>query len=60
MPVAVTDEQIDVVLSLFQHSDDTQKFVVTLNGYDTNTTKDQQSPDDEPMEIKVNYSQFIY
>lgn len=43
-----------VVMSLFQRSDDNQKFLVTLNGYNTNLMKDKvTSDDDERLEMEV-------
>ncbi|XP_043251541.1 zinc finger CCCH domain-containing protein 14 isoform X1 [Colletes gigas] len=52
---SVTDEHMGVVMSLFQRSDDNQKFLVTLNGYNNNLTKEKTaSDDDERLEMEVN------
>lgn len=43
-----------VVMSLFQRSDDNQKFLVTLNGYNNNLMKDKTiSDDEERLEMEV-------
>lgn len=43
-----------VVMSLFQRSDDNQKFLVTLNGYNNNLMKEKNtSDDDERLEMEV-------
>ncbi|XP_012232334.1 zinc finger CCCH domain-containing protein 14 [Linepithema humile] len=56
VPQAVTDEHIGVVMSLFQRSDDNQKFLVTLNGYNNNLTKEKigSEDDEEQLEMEVN------
>ncbi|XP_048264666.1 zinc finger CCCH domain-containing protein 14 isoform X1 [Bombus terrestris] len=55
VPQPVTEEHMGVVMSLFQRSDDNQKFLVTLNGYNTNLMKDKvTSDDDERLEMEVN------
>ncbi|XP_015436185.1 PREDICTED: uncharacterized protein LOC107191619 isoform X2 [Dufourea novaeangliae] len=52
---SVTEEHMGVVMSLFQRSDDNQKFLVTLNGYNNNLTKEKtSSDDDERLEMEVN------
>lgn len=54
VPQPVTEEHMGVVMSLFQRSDDNQKFLVTLNGYNTNLMKDKvTSDDDERLEMEV-------
>jgi len=41
-------------MSLFQRSDDNQKFLVTLNGYNNNLMKEKSSEDDEEqLEMEV-------
>lgn len=42
-------------MSLFQRSDDNQKFLVTLNGYNNNLMKEKISSedDDERLEMEV-------
>ncbi|XP_029167885.1 zinc finger CCCH domain-containing protein 14 isoform X2 [Nylanderia fulva] len=55
VPQAVTDEHMGVVMSLFQRSDDNQKFLVTLNGYNNNLKeKISSEEDDERLEMEVN------
>ncbi|CAD1477683.1 unnamed protein product [Heterotrigona itama] len=55
VPQPVTEEHMGVVMSLFQRSDDNQKFLVTLNGYNNNLMKDKTtSDDDEQLEMEVN------
>ncbi|CAK9824073.1 Zinc finger CCCH domain-containing protein 14 [Anthophora retusa] len=55
VPQPVTEEHMGVVMSLFQRSDDNQKFLVTLNGYNNNLTKEKTtSDDDERLEMEVN------
>lgn len=55
VPQAVNDEHMGVVLSLFQKSDDNQKFLVTLNGYNNNLAKKKGTSDDEEqLEMEVN------
>ncbi|CAL1682018.1 unnamed protein product [Lasius platythorax] len=55
VPQAVTDEHMGVVMSLFQRSDDNQKFLVTLNGYNNNLKEKIGSEDDEErLEMEVN------
>ncbi|XP_078051864.1 nuclear polyadenosine RNA-binding 2 [Augochlora pura] len=52
---SVNEEHMDVVMSLFQRSDDNQKFLVTLNGYNNNLIKEKTgSDDDERLEMEVN------
>ncbi|XP_076172664.1 nuclear polyadenosine RNA-binding 2 isoform X2 [Ptiloglossa arizonensis] len=52
---SVTEEHMGVVMSLFQRSDDNQKFLVTLNGYNNNLMKEKTaSDDDERLEMEVN------
>ena len=45
-----------VVMSLFQRSDDNQKFLVTLNGYNNNviTEKNLSDEEEERLEMEVN------
>lgn len=51
----VTDEHMGVVMSLFQRSDNNQKFLVTLNGYNNNLAKERAiSDDEERLEMEVN------
>ncbi|XP_047366417.1 zinc finger CCCH domain-containing protein 14 [Vespa velutina] len=51
----VTDEHMGVVMSLFQRSDNNQKFLVTLNGYNNNLAKEKAiSDDEERLEMEVN------
>ncbi|KAF7996463.1 hypothetical protein HCN44_002095 [Aphidius gifuensis] len=47
IPRSVTDEQMGVVMSLFQHGNDTQKFLVTLNGYSNNSIQNIPAIDDD-------------
>ncbi|KYQ48606.1 Zinc finger CCCH domain-containing protein 14, partial [Trachymyrmex zeteki] len=56
VPQPVTDEHIGVMMSLFQRSDDNQKFLVTLNGYNNNLMKEKISSEDdeERLEMEVN------
>ncbi|KAM0731215.1 Zinc finger CCCH domain-containing protein 14 [Formica fusca] len=56
VPQAVTDEHMGVVMSLFQRSDDNQKFLVTLNGYNNNLMKEKMGSEDdeERLEMEVN------
>ncbi|XP_077270633.1 nuclear polyadenosine RNA-binding 2 [Temnothorax americanus] len=56
VPQPVTDEHMGVVMSLFQRSDDNQKFLVTLNGYNNNLMKEKISSEDdeERLEMEVN------
>ncbi|XP_076238781.1 nuclear polyadenosine RNA-binding 2 [Calliopsis andreniformis] len=55
VPQPVTEEHMGVVMSLFQRSDDNQKFLVTLNGYNNNLMKEKTSSDDEErLEMEVN------
>ncbi|XP_076763188.1 nuclear polyadenosine RNA-binding 2 [Xylocopa sonorina] len=55
VPQPVTEEHMGVVMSLFQRSDDNQKFLVTLNGYNNNLMKEKTtSDDDERLEMEVN------
>lgn len=44
-----------VVMSLFQRSDDNQKFLVTLNGYNNNLMKEKlgSEDDEERLEMEV-------
>lgn len=44
-----------VVKSLFQRSDNNQKFLVTLNGYNNNLMKEKfgSEDDDERLEMEV-------
>lgn len=59
MPQAVTDEHMGVVMSLFQRSDDNQKFLVTLNGYNNNLKEKIGSEDDEErLEMEVIFSRL--
>lgn len=55
VPQSVTDEHMGVVMSLFQRSDDNQKFLVTLNGYN-NLMREKISceDDEERLEMEVN------
>lgn len=39
-----------VVMSLFQRSDDNQKFLVTLNGYNNNVIKEKNTIEEEEEE----------
>lgn len=45
-------------MSLFQRSDDNQKFLVTLNGYNNNLMKEKISSEDdeERLEMEVIFS----
>ncbi|EZA58340.1 Zinc finger CCCH domain-containing protein [Ooceraea biroi] len=56
VPQAIRDEHMGVVMSLFQRSDDNQKFLVTLNGYNNNLMKEKlgSEDDDEQLEMEVN------
>ncbi|XP_011866008.1 PREDICTED: zinc finger CCCH domain-containing protein 14 [Vollenhovia emeryi] len=60
VPQPVTDEHMGVVMSLFQRSDDNQKFLVTLNGYNNNLMKEKvnnllsSEDDEERLEMEVN------
>ncbi|KAK0180206.1 hypothetical protein PV327_005872 [Microctonus hyperodae] len=56
VPRSVTDEQMGVVMSLFQRGDDNQKFLVTLNGYNNNVNKEKNysEDDDERLVMEVN------
>ncbi|XP_014473742.1 PREDICTED: zinc finger CCCH domain-containing protein 14 isoform X2 [Dinoponera quadriceps] len=56
VPQAVMDEHMGVVMSLFQRSDDNQKFLVTLNGYNNNLMKEKlgSEDDEERLEMEVN------
>ncbi|KAG7199663.1 hypothetical protein KM043_014256 [Ampulex compressa] len=55
VPQPVTEEDMGVVMSLFQRSDDNQKFLVTLNGYNNNMAKEKiASDEDERLEMEVN------
>ncbi|KAG5325166.1 ZC3HE protein, partial [Pseudoatta argentina] len=56
VPQPVTDEHMGVMMSLFQRSDDNQKFLVTLNGYNNNLMKEKISSEDdeERLEMEVN------
>lgn len=47
-----------VVMSLFQRSDDNQKFLVTLNGYNNNLLKEKMASenDEEQLEMEVTYA----
>ncbi|XP_029041496.2 zinc finger CCCH domain-containing protein 14 isoform X1 [Osmia bicornis bicornis] len=47
VPQPVTEEHMGVVMSLFQRSDDNQKFLVTLNGYNNNHVNEKNMSDDE-------------
>lgn len=50
-----------VVMSLFQRSDDNQKFLVTLNGYNNNLMKEKNtSDDDERLEMEVVINEIIH
>lgn len=51
---AVTDEHLDMVKSLFKKSDNKQKFLVTLNGYNNNILKEKNSDDEEYYDPLVN------
>lgn len=55
MPQPVTDEHMGVMMSLFQRSDDNQKFLVTLNGYNNNLMKEKigSEDDEERLEMEV-------
>jgi len=55
VPQAVKDEHMGVVMSLFQRSDDNQKFLVTLNGYSNNLMKEKfgSEDDEERLEMEV-------
>lgn len=55
IPRPVNDEHMGVVMSLFQRSDDNQKFLVTLNGYNNNVIKDKtmSEEDEERLEMEV-------
>lgn len=56
IPQAIRDEHMGVVKSLFQRSDNNQKFLVTLNGYNNNLMKEKfgSEDDDERLEMEVN------
>ncbi|XP_063993148.1 zinc finger CCCH domain-containing protein 14 [Diachasmimorpha longicaudata] len=55
VPRSVTEEQMGVVMSLFQRGDDNQKFLVTLNGYNNNDMKEKgPSDEEEGLEMEVN------
>ncbi|XP_015587837.1 zinc finger CCCH domain-containing protein 14 [Cephus cinctus] len=52
---ADADEQKGVLMSLFQRNDDNQQFLVTLNGYNNNISKQKNlSDDEERLEMEVN------
>lgn len=55
VPQAIMDEHMGVVMSLFQRSDDNQKFLVTLNGYNNNLMKEKlgSEDDEERLEMEV-------
>ncbi|XP_046486903.1 zinc finger CCCH domain-containing protein 14 [Neodiprion pinetum] len=54
VPQPVTDEHMGVVMSLFQRSNDSQKFLVTLNGYNNNVSKEKGASDeDERLEMEL-------
>lgn len=56
----VTDEHMGVVMSLFQRSDNNQKFLVTLNGYNNNLAKEKAiSDDEERLEMEVNKNRSV-
>ncbi|XP_018401746.1 PREDICTED: zinc finger CCCH domain-containing protein 14 [Cyphomyrmex costatus] len=56
VPQPVTDEHMGVMMSLFQRSNDNQKFLVTLNGYNNNLLKEKISSEDdeERLVMEVN------
>ncbi|XP_012278563.1 zinc finger CCCH domain-containing protein 14 isoform X2 [Orussus abietinus] len=55
VPQGLPEEHMGVVMSLFQRTDDNQKFLVTLNGYNSNVLKDRSLCDeDERLEMEVN------
>ncbi|KAL0118929.1 hypothetical protein PUN28_009513 [Cardiocondyla obscurior] len=59
VPQPVTDEHMGVVMSLFQRSNDNQKFLVTLNGYNNNLKEKMSSEDDEEqLEMEVIFSDY--
>ncbi|XP_016840410.1 zinc finger CCCH domain-containing protein 14 [Nasonia vitripennis] len=49
----VTDDHMDVVKSLFKRSDNKQKFLVTLNGYNNNVLKEKNSDEEERVNVEV-------
>ncbi|XP_012256699.2 zinc finger CCCH domain-containing protein 14 [Athalia rosae] len=54
VPQRVTEEHMGVVMSLFQRSNDSQKFLVTLNGYNNNVSKEKGASDeDEHLDMEV-------
>lgn len=53
VPQAVTDEHMGVVMSLFQRSDDNQKFLVTLNGYNNNLMKEKMGSEDDEERLEM-------
>ncbi|XP_076395503.1 nuclear polyadenosine RNA-binding 2 isoform X3 [Megachile rotundata] len=54
VPQPVSEEHMGVIMSLFQRSDDNQKFLVTLNGYNNNLVNEKtMSDDDERLEMEV-------
>lgn len=54
------DEHMGVVMSLFQkNNNDSQKFLVTLNGYNNNIAK-ESSEDEEQLEMEVSVEFAIF
>ncbi|XP_032670292.1 uncharacterized protein LOC116843722 isoform X2 [Odontomachus brunneus] len=58
VPQAVMDEHMGVVMSLFQRSDDNQKFLVTLNGYNNNLMKEKLGSEDDEERLEMESSRF--
>ncbi|XP_066601244.1 zinc finger CCCH domain-containing protein 14 isoform X2 [Prorops nasuta] len=50
----VTNDHMGVVMSLFQRTNDRQKFLVTLNGYDNTVEEQEYSEDEQQLEMEVN------
>ncbi|XP_058798388.1 zinc finger CCCH domain-containing protein 14 isoform X2 [Phymastichus coffea] len=50
----VTDEDFNVVKSLFNRSNDRQRFLVTLNGYNNNIFENQNSDDEKQIDEQMN------
>ncbi|KAJ8670624.1 hypothetical protein QAD02_001883 [Eretmocerus hayati] len=48
----VSDEDLHLMKSLFQRSDNKQKFLVTLNGYNNNLSVEKNSDEEDPEEIQ--------
>lgn len=59
VPRAVTEEQMGVVMSLFQRGNDNQKFLVTLNGYNNNVTKEKNYSEDDDERLVMEASKIV-